>query len=260
MSKVIVEIPKNFVNGVKPEISSRIVNFLNDGRRFFGSPGAALSQQRDNPAFKDSGINAESASIGMEGERATASLLSTWMSNKPDVVAIHSMHVRGAGKEDVDPETGIIEGGDTDHMLVIGDEVILIDSKRWKKGGYSIDDSGKVLRFKKSFAGGSRMHMKQAMHIWLDYLDSSARISGIVCINCEEAYVVRDRNWYTCPYRLVESDKMVEFLDDKYSRIGHDHINSTLVSQIVVCCVPPYDPRTRVIPSEVLNRMSGSVA
>ena len=115
------------------------------------------------------------------------------MSDKPDVVAIHSMHVRGAGKEDVDPETGIIEGGDTDHMLVIGDEVILIDSKRWKKGGYSIDDSGKVLRFKKSFAGGSRMHMKQAMHIWLDYLDSSARISGIVCINCEEAYVVRDR-------------------------------------------------------------------
>lgn len=250
---IYVDPPVKNVPGVKPAVAEKIATMLRDGRRYFGSSGASLTHQAFNPEYESKGIKPEFAKIGLEGERSTSSILKKWIKDKPGVVLIDSAHIRGAGQEEVDEETGMIEGGDTDHLLVMGSEVILIDTKRWKsKRNYTVGDNGEALRSGKPFPGGN-LHMRQAIHLWLDYLHESASITGIVCINAEETVVFRNRNWYTKPYRLVELDRFIELLDEKWGMIDDydkTHINSTLVAQIVVCAVKPYDAYQRVFDME----------
>ena len=249
VNPVYIDAPHEDITGVKPAIALKIAEMLSQGRRYFGSSGASLTHQAFNPDYVNKGIKPELAKIGMEGERDTTTILKRWMKDKPGVVLVDSAHIRGWGQEEVDEETGMIEGGDTDHLLIIGSEVILIDTKRWKsKRNYSVGDNGEALRSGKAFPGGN-LHMRQAIHLWLDYLHEDASITGIVCINAEETVVFRNRNWYTKPYRLVEIDRFIELLDEKWKMIDDydkTHINSTLVSQVVVCAVKPYDAYQRV--------------
>lgn len=246
---IIVDPPHPGVNGVKDEVALKVAEMLKKGRRYFGSSAASLSHQAFNPEYADKGINPTLAKIGLEGERDTTTVLKRWIKDKPGAVLVDSVHIRGWGEEEVDPETGIIDGGDTDHVLLIGSEVILIDTKRWKKkSNYSVGDNGQALRANKEFPGGN-LHMTQAIHLWLDYLHEDASITGIVVINSEDTVVFRNRNWYTKPYRLVEIGRFIELLDEKWKMISDydkTHINSTLVSQVVVGAVKPYDPYTRV--------------
>lgn len=247
---VTVDPPARNLQGVKPEVALKIAELLKKGRRYFGSSGASLTHQAFNPEWADKGINPALAKIGLEGERDTTTVLRRWMEDKPTAVLVDSVHIRGWGKEEVvDEESGMIDGGDTDHVLIIGSEVILIDTKRWKsKKNYSVGDNGEALRTGKPFPGGN-LHMTQAIHLWLDYLHEDASITGIVCINAEETVVFRNRNWYTKPYRLVEIARFTDLLDEKWKIISDydkTHINSTLVAQAVVNAVKPYDAYERV--------------
>lgn len=253
---ITVDPPAGDAGGVKPQVALKIAEMLRDGRRYFGSSGASLTHQAYNPEYESKGIKPELAKIGLEGERDTTTVLKRWIKDKPGAVLVDSVHVRGWGKEEVDEETGMIEGGDTDHVLIVGSEVILIDTKRWKsKRNYSVGDNGEALRSNKPFPGGN-LHMQQAIHLWLDYLHEDASITGIVCINAEETVVFRNRNWYTKPYRLVEIGRFTELLDEKWKMISDydkTHINSTLVAQVVVGCVKPFDPYTRVFDKKALQ-------
>jgi hypothetical protein len=253
---IIVDPPQKDIEGVKYEVAVKITKMLEDGRRYFGSSGASLTQQAFNPAYADKGINAGLAKIGLDGERDTTFFLKKWIKDKPGAVLVDSVHIKGFGKEEVNEETGMIEGGDTDHVLFIGSEVILVDTKRWKsKKNYSVGDNGEALRTNKPFGGGN-LHMRQALHIWLNYLDEDASVTGIVCINAEEVTVFRNRNWYTQSYRLVELARFEELLNEKWKMIDdHDktHINSTLVSQAVVGCQKPYDAYERVFAMKTLE-------
>jgi hypothetical protein len=246
---IVVDPPHETIDGVRPEVAKKIAAMLEQGRRYFGSSGASLTHQAFNPEYINKGIKPELAKIGLEGERDTTSFLKRWMKDKPGAVLIDSVHIRGYGKEEVDEETGMIEGGDTDHVLIIGSEVILIDTKRWKsKRNYSVGDNGEVLRTNKPFPGGN-VHMRQAIQLWLKYLDEEALITGIVCINTDETQVFRNRNWFTKPYRLVELARFQELLDQKWGMISDydkTHINSTLVAQAAVGAVKPFDAYTRV--------------
>lgn len=246
---IVIEPPHSSIDGVRPEAAKKIENALKNGRRYFGSSGASLTHQAFNPAYAEKGIKPELAKIGLEGERDTTSFLKKWMKDKPGVVLVDSVHIRGAGKEEVDEETGMIEGGDTDHVMLIGNEVLLIDTKRWKsKKNYSVGDNGEALRTNKAFPGGN-LHMRQAIHLWLNYLDEDALITGIVCINTEDIVVFRNRNWFTQAYRLVELSRFKELLDQKWEMINQydkTHINSTLVAQTVVGAVRPFDAYERV--------------
>lgn len=248
--------PVREIEGVKYPIAKKVEEMLKNGRRYFGSSGASLTQQAFNPEYEEKGIDIKLAKIGLEGERDTTTFLKRWLKDKPNVVLVDSVHVRGAGKEEIDEETGIIEGGDTDHVMLIGDEVILIDTKRWKKkSNYQIDDDGSVLRANKSFPGGN-VHMREAIHLWLDYLYEDAKITGLVVINTEEITVYRTRNWYTQSYRLVELDRLQELLDAKWEEIEDEDknkINSTLVSQVALSAVKPYDPYSRVFDMKKLR-------
>lgn len=255
--KIVVDEPQESIQGVKPEVAQGIAKMLQKGRRYFGSSGAGLTQQMYNPQYAESGIKPELAKVGLEGERDTTKFLQKWMKDKPGVVLVDSVHIRGLGKdEEINEETGLYEGGDTDHVMLIGSEVILIDTKRWKKKRtYTVGDKGEVLRTNKSFPGGN-VHMRQAVHMWVDYLEAGAAITGVVCINTEEITVVRTRNWYTQSFRVVEIERLEELLDGKWEQISdHDktHINSTLVSQVVVGAQKPFDPYEKVFSKEALN-------
>lgn len=253
MPEVAVLPPKGNIEGVKPNVAQTIYEMLRKGRRYFGSSGASLTHLASNKEYQQrfggEDFDPGPARIGLEGERETTAFLKKWIKDKPNAVLIDSAHIRGWGKEEVDEETGLIEGGDTDHILIIGNEVHLIDSKRWKKkSNYQVADDGSILRANKAFPGG-KVRATEAMHMWLDYLDSDARVTTFICIQAEDITVFRNRNWYTHQFRLVEISRFGELLDAKYETIAAEDketINSTLVAQVAVSAVKPYDEYEKV--------------
>lgn len=253
------------IPGVKTEVAEDISKMLSKGRRYFGSSGASLTHQVNNPD-EESGINPDLARAGLEGERDTTKVLRDWMADKPGIVLVDSVHInmdyKTAGLEEeeipeaLDEETGIVDGKDTDHVLLIGNEVVLIDTKRWKqKKRYSISDSGTVLRTNKEFPGG-RVRMKHAIYLWAEYLHEDAILNGIVFINSDETSVTRNYNWYKQPLRLLEKDRFTEFLDEKWRRVSEEDrttINPNLVAQVALSAIKPFDIYTQVFNEKALN-------
>lgn len=259
--KITITPPIPDVEGVDHRISLKIAQMLQQGRRYFGSAGASLSHHANNPDY-DSEFKRKLTSSGLEGERSTSKKIREWMRDKPNAVLIDSVHIKGMGTETIDPESGTVDGGDTDHILLIGSLVILIDSKRWKsRKVYSVSDKGAVLRQVKkdgramSF-GGSRVNAKAAKYLWKNYLHRSAKISSIVCVNAEKVFVKKDANWKKQSFKLLTLEDLLGHLDYIYKKLDEKDrttINSTLVSQIAVCCIKPFDPYSRLGDKERLK-------
>lgn len=274
--------PEPDIPGVKDEVAWKIYTMLKQGRRYFGSAGASLTHQAFNPQNQE--INPALAKIGLEGERETSTILREWIKDKPNAILIDSVHIDTAYKnpntaiEDydstpVDPETGIEDGKDTDHILIIGSYVILIDTKRWKaKRMYSVAENGTVLRSKKPFPGGN-IRMRNAIYLWRDYLYPGTNLTGFVFINTEKesikepadpderrTIVVRDNNWWKQPYRVTEKTRFIETLENYVKKAIQENdpqelgiIDSTIISQIVVSAIKPYDARKRVLGEQALK-------
>lgn len=247
---VIVRKPESKIDGVKPIVAQKIERSLKQGRRYFGSSGGYMTHQAFNPEYTEKeGSQKIAAKEFLDGERATTTFLKKWVEDKPSAVIIESVKVPDVEDEELDQVTGIIEGQDVDHIVIIGDEIILIDTKRWKKKkNYGVADNGSALMTNKTFPG-NKIHMSEYIQNWLDYLDEDACITGIVCINQEEVSVTRNKNWYVNNYRLVELDRFEELLNQKWQEIEESDkksINTTLVSQLVVRCVKPYDEYSKV--------------
>lgn len=266
---VVVKPPAREIPGVQYDVAKKIEKMLKSGRRYFGSSGASLTHQVHNPdPDSPEEISPELAKIGLEGERDTTEFLKDWMKDKPGVVLVDSVHINTKYKTEdvemdddvVDEESGLIDGKDTDHVLLIGDEVILIDTKRWKKKkAYSVGDNGQVLRTNKAFPGGD-VRMKNAIYIWLEYLSEDAVITGVVLINAEQVFVRRNKNWYSHVYRLVEIDRMKEYLDKYWAKVDEQDrssINSTLVSQVALSAIKPFDIYKKVFNEDSLNQFMG---
>lgn len=251
MSEEVIILEPKEANGVKIEVSQKIKKMLEKGVRYFGSSGASLTHQVYDPP-PNSEIKPSMAKIGLEGERDTTLFLKDWMKDKPNAVLIDSVHINTKyGDEEydddveMDEEAGVMDGKDTDHVLILGNHVILIDTKRWKsKRTYIIDETGQVKRGNASFAGG-RLRMSNAIYLWLEYLHESAILNGIVLVNADEVKVLRTKFWYKQKYRLIEKERMKEFLDKLWEKEIKDSdsniINSTLVAQVAVSAIKPYD-------------------
>lgn len=286
-----IDPPDDDIAGVSKAAGEAIYSMLKSGRRYFGSAGASLTHQVYNPD-PNSDIKPSLAKIGLEGERSTSEILREWIKDKPNAVLVDSVHINEWARriesdipevdaeefeeDTVDPDLGLKDGKDTDHVLIIGDYVLLIDTKRWKsKRAYSVSDSGTVLRSNKPFPGGN-IKMKNAIYLWNNYLHPDTFVTGFVFINTEDedlepptdpdakkTFVVRNRNWYTKPYRVVEKTRFIETLE-KYiekeiqgknpEQMGR--INSSVVSQIVASVIKPYDVRKRVFNSAALKSFS----
>lgn len=261
ISKIVVDPPIPNANGVKDELAYKIYDMLVKGRRYFGSSGASLSHHVNNPDY-NSEFKSNLVSSGLEGERNTTKVLRQWMQDKPNVILLDSVHVRGMGQENIDEETGQVDGGDSDHLLVINNNVYIIDSKRWKKRKiYSVNDKGTILRqnnkkTKPQRFGGSNIHAKQAKFLWKKYLHHSAKINSIVCVNQENVFIRKDASWKKAGFRLYSIKELTDYLDYHYKRMDEydkSHVNSTIVSQIAVCCIKPFDSYKRVFNSNIKN-------
>ena len=222
-----------------------VEKMMNNGRRYFGSSGASLTHQISNPAYEEKGIDSGLAKAGLEGEHRTSRLILNWMKDKPNVVLVDSVHLKSYGEETLNEETGVLEGGDTDHVLIIGDFVIIIDSKNWKgKRRYSINEKGEVIRGNSSFPGGKIATVK-ASKLWAEALKPhKATISSIVNISSDKVAVTRDRNWWKQSYRLVTLELLEDFLDEVWSKLPEntkEHINVNLVTSIAANSIKPYD-------------------
>lgn len=218
---------------------------LKKGRRVFGSSGASLTHQIHNPSYSEAGINATLAEIGMEGEHTTSKMIRKWMEDKPNVIMVESVHIKGMGKEEVNEETGVIEGGDTDHILIIGEFVILIDSKNWKgKKKYGVSKEGNVIRSNKPFPGGN-VKTREALFMWKKFLSPyNPMFNSIINITSEKVFVVRDVNWWKQPFKVVEMENFIEWLDKVWEAIPEESknvIDVNLVTAVVTNTIKPYD-------------------
>ena len=196
-------------------LGRKVHALLAGGRRYFGSAGASLTQLLDNPEHVN-GFGRSVVQVGLDAERSTSQLIRGWMADKSDVVLCDSVHVRGYGGGDG-------EDGDTDHVLLCGRSVLLVDTKRWKsRRKYSFSDSGAVLRSGRSFAGG-RLGMRGALGIWRKHMPGY------------------DRAWKRQPFRLVTVERLAEQLDYWYGRADRGRIECDVVARVAAMCVKPYD-------------------
>ena len=248
--------PSDNVTGVKPELVGKIGALLERGVRHFGSAAASLTHQIHNPKYRHEGLNPKLAEIGLKGEQATSLHLRKWLEeNYPNAVLCDSIHIRGAldepelneepTEEEIEANGGFIDDGkDTDHVVILGDCVYIIDTKRWKKKSrYTIADDGSVLRNDRPFPGG-RVHARAAKHLWADYLHEPYTLQSFVVINNEEVRTFRSKAWFRQPFKLVEIDRFDELLQKTIDRDKPDTdvIRADLVAQVALCCIPPYDP------------------
>lgn len=237
---------KEYGKGVSTDKQIDIVErILKKGKRNFGSSGASLTHQIYNPIYQDTGINASLATIGLQGEHATTKVLKKWIADKPAAIIVDSVHLQGAGKEKFNEETGTLEGGDTDHILIVGNYVVLIDSKNWKgKKKYGVSERGEVLRSGKPFPGG-KVHTREALYLWRKYLRPyKPFFNSIISITSEKVYVVRDVNWWKQQFKIVTIEELPEFLDKVWAQIDDNSkslINVNLVSDIVINAIKPFD-------------------
>lgn len=204
--------------------------FIGNTTNTFGVPAASLTW----------GINGVKQSdviiAGQEGEKATAKILDKLSEEIKGLTVFHSLRFEGSM-------------GDTDHAVVYKDLVIIIDSKRWKGlRKYSITPNGEIKRGTVPFEEG-KVKIAGALNMWRKKL-KGITVKGMVAISQEEVFVLRDRNWYRAPFRLVELEKLeAEILttikNHKPSPVYRD--NFSLLKTLAGWCVKPYDPRAGLI-------------
>jgi hypothetical protein len=193
--------------------TDEIKQLLKSGQKIFGTPAASLTWGIDGNRMK------ASIQPGIEGEKHTAKILEEYAQKTPGVFIFHSLSW---------PESN----GDTDHILVYKDLIVVIDSKRWKaQRKYSLTEKGAIKRGTVAFPQG-RVKIGYALKAWRKKIPKEVKVYGIVCIAQQKVFVSRDKNWYKSSYRLVESEKLMEQLD--YMIKKHESKTGTVSGAMLV--------------------------
>lgn len=189
--------------------------------RYYGSAATCLKNQLTDPKYKDYKLNSKLINIGIDGEKETSKLLREWIEDKKECVLFDSISLPIKEKLEIEDNDGELDLGDTDHAIIIGNNLVLIDSKNWKaKTSYQIneEDFTEILRVKKQFQGNKpRVH--QNIKLWENYLKdfNIENIYYYVCISNKESFVLRDRNWWRARFKLVTHETLIYFLDKMYN-------------------------------------------
>lgn len=214
-----------------------IKNMLKTGTQIFGVPGASLT-------WGIEGSGGGQVTAGGEGEKQVAKELELFASKNPGVKIFHSVQWPGSK-------------GDTDHMLVAGNLVFIIDAKRWKsKRKYSVTPKGAILRGTVPFPEG-KVKMIPAMSAWRKTLGSGVKVTGVVCIAQTEVFVPYDKNWYSAPYRLVVVESLSEFLEKALAKQKPELVkakNPQLLIDIARKVIKPRDRRAEIINISAMKR------
>jgi Nuclease-related domain. len=238
-------------DNVKDKFLEVTEKFLKEkNRRYFGIAAASLQNQLDDPKYEKYKPNSKIINIGISGEKTTSKVLREWIADKPECVLIDSISLPINNLEpEEDGEEGQLDLGDTDHLLIIRDNLIIIDSKNWKaKTTYQITEEKEILRGKKSFKG-NRPRIQQCRELWGIYYKGMEldNIYTFVCISADEnTNIIRDKNWWRVGYKLVNQNTLIYFLDKLYNeKINNPEsekfIRTELVALALTGLVKPYD-------------------
>jgi hypothetical protein len=170
----------------------KIQELILNGNKIFGHPGAALTWGIGNTPNI-------STLIGESGEKDTGDILNRW-AEENNAYVFHSVKQH-------------LTQGDVDHFIVKNNQIIIVDTKKWKSSRkYSVGERGNIIRGKTQFPEG---YVKiGALRQNLQQQTPSMRVSAMIVIAQTKVFVVRDKNWYKAPYRLVELDRLEEFLGE----------------------------------------------
>lgn len=209
--------------------------FMGD-EKVFGVPGASLTWGIGG--LRNTGV----ITAGKEGEIQTGKLLAELADEIDGLYVFHSLRW---------PESN----GDTDHIIVYKDLVIVIDTKRWKGSRkYSITAKGEIKRGTVAFPEG-KVKIGYALKSWRKKLVNT-KVLGIVAIAQEKVFVVRDKNWYAAPYRLVEAEKLKENIIYTIKKHVPSHTpqqNQNTLYNLASFLVKPRDPRAGLIQGTTEN-------
>lgn len=216
--------------------SKELKTLITSGQKTFGVPAASLSWGIDGNRMK------ASLQPGIEGERMIARILDDYAKTHRGVYVFHSLSW---------PESN----GDTDHILVYKDLVVIIDAKRWKsQRKYSLTDKGSIKRGTVAFAQG-RVKIRYALNAWRKKIPKDVKVTGIVAIAQQKVFVTRDKNWYKASFRLVESEKLEAQLD--YLITNHktkaEHVSGALLMYLGKLLVKPRDILEELLNKEALT-------
>ena len=168
-------------------------------QQIFGTPGASLT-------WGVKGATVGEVEAGIRGERFTGEVLNELVRRDKRYHVFHSISKPG-------------KWGDTDHILIRGNTVFIIDSKMWRRGKtYVINSRGRVFRGSVRFAGGD-VKMGDSVDDWRKILPRTCKIIGVVCIAQTDVAVQYDNNWTKAPYALVPIADLPNFVN---SRAGEE--------------------------------------
>lgn len=238
--------------GFYPDKTYLGIKKMLERRRYFGRAAASLENQLKDPKYIKLGPSPKLVNIGITGEKKTSLILREWVNRHPDAVLIDSISLPLNKKEyeledELDEEAGVVETGDTDHLIIIGNTLIIIDSKNWKaKANYNVEEDLSITRSKKHFFG-SRPKARQMKHLWKKYFEDYDidEILMFVCISDPDTFITRNRFWWQLPFRFVNQTTLVQFLDEMYDEDIDDDsknfIRIDLVTRALTGLVKPYN-------------------
>lgn len=243
------------MNYIMPEctVSSKLMQttkvFLEQkNRRYFGKAAIGLSNQLVDPKYKSFEINKKAVQAGISGEISTSNVLRKWILDKPNMILVDSVHLKlDEQEEEFDEEESKVNNlGDTDHLLICGDTIIIIDSKNWKeKASYMINDDGVILRSKNTFPGNSPK-INQSKYLWQKFYEEKnldVRTEAFVCISNPTSFITRNLNWWKAGWKLVNHETLVYFLDKLYREdlSDVDYVNVGIVANAISGLQRPYN-------------------
>lgn len=133
---------------------------LDVNQRIFGVPGASISGAAD--------MDEERVALGLVGERRVGEVLERIAARHPNMYVFHSVKLLNAK-------------GDIDHIVVQGNQVLLVDAKNWQSGheqaveyrlnGYAGLVVDFVTRDGVTFPGG-KISFKKQLKAWHETLDA----------------------------------------------------------------------------------------
>lgn len=235
---------------VRPEVEQKIVELITSGRRYFGSSGASLTHEVHGRG--NSGFSSKAVEIGLQGERNTTRMLREWIADKPNTVLVDSVHLVAKNKKNSDE---VSDGKDTDHVLIIGNTIVLIDSKAWRKNyRYAITPKGTISRGGRAFRGG-KVHMGAAIHLWRKFFPQANKILAYVCIQQTNVTVTYNTQWKKSPYKLIPRQDLHRSLNWVYEQAGGEKavLDTHMVSQIIVSAIKPLNILATVLNHQRFN-------
>lgn len=215
--------------------------WVREGKQYFGKAGISLQNQLNDPQYKNMGveINSDIIKIGIEGEKKISKLIRHWLLDHPDCLLIDSLSLP-VEKREIEAEEGHLDLGDTDHLIICRNNLIIIDAKNWKsKASYSVNEDGVVLRGKKEFRGGN-VRIRQAKFLFEKFYQgyNIDAIESFICVadtstkkkpkfgEQEEEmcspFIVRDLNWWRAGFKLVNEESLIYFLNKFYDDLNSD--------------------------------------